>query len=182
MVSSLAVALKVALILFLNGPTMVTTTRMKLALNALTSTNSIKIQQHQAQLQSWPAATLCSCLQSSNTKPSCNPDQLQHYDAAFNPAAPSPAAKLPCYTQPSSTKSSCNITSLPSIQQYLLQQSTISCCLIYKGLQANSLLLHALAIQAHAFGGLNVDDCFFDSSGITSLATHAIPIYYWFFG
>ena len=145
---------------------------------------------------------------SSSTKPSCNPYQLQHYVPAFNiatlsPAAiltscnimmlPSiqqyqaqlqswPAAKLPCYTQPSSTKSSCNITSLPSIQQYLLQQSTISCCLIYKGLQANSLLLHALAIQAHAFGGLNVEDCFFDSSGITSLATHATPIYYWFFG
>ena len=41
--------------------------------------------------------------------------------------------------------------------------------------------MHALAVQAHALGGLNVENCFFGSRGITSLAPHAISTYYWFF-
>ena len=110
-------------------------------------------------------------LQQTQSKSKQHKTQLQSW----------PAAKLPCYTQPSSTKSSCNITLLPLIQQYHLQQSTISCCLIYKGLQANILLVHALAVQAHALGGQNVEDYFFDPRGITSLPSHATLTYYWFF-
>ena len=41
--------------------------------------------------------------------------------------------------------------------------------------------MHALAIQALALGGLNVEDSFFALYGTTSLATHATSTYYWLF-
>ena len=95
---------------------MVTSTRMKLVPNASTSTNSIlasykiallpSLQQHWTQLQSWLTSTLRCYLQSSSTKPSCNPDQLQHYLATFNLAVSSPAINnlMLSYLQRSSIK------------------------------------------------------------------------------
>ena len=41
--------------------------------------------------------------------------------------------------------------------------------------------MHALIVQAHALGGLNVEDSFFTLHGITSLAAYTTSTYYWFF-
>ena len=57
-----------------------------------------------------------------------------------------------------------NIALMYSIQQHHLQQSAISNWLIQKSFQANSLFVHALAIQAHALGGLNVENNFFHAT------------------
>ena len=138
------------------------------------------MDQPRALLQEWSQLQM-HWLQRTQSWSKQHNTQLRYCLATLNPAAPNLAAILPCCPQPSSTKSSCNITLLPLIQQYHLQQSTISCCLIYKGFQANPLLVHALAVQAHALRGLNVEDCFFGPCGITLLAPHATSTYYWFF-
>ena len=96
----------------------------------------------------------------NSTAPSCNPDQLQHYLASFNPVASNLAAFNLVVSSPA-----VNNLRLPHLKRSSSKLITRACP----------------CTTSLCTWGANVEDCFFGPRGVTSLATHATSTYYGFF-